>query len=250
MTRTCLLGLSLSAFASAHDVWIETATARTAEGEKVAFSLFLGNHGNHHRDFKPLARLSREWVDLTVRAPDGTTSCLRDSLREGRSASGGEAWAAEFPPTQPGLHTFVSRFDRVMSYGPVRDVKCAKAFVMVGPGSTKEFDSPVGAPFEIVPLTDPITARVGTTARFRVLRDGRPMAGALVAVLPRGSQPTGDFDPRYEGLTGADGTVRMPWREAAPSLVAARWKDEKASGPGYDSVHYSATLFVTVKPGR
>ncbi len=242
-------------FASAHDVWIEPSASVVRAGDWLSLSLMLGNHGNEHRDFKVAGKVAAGDQSLAVIGPDAKRLDLTPSLVDTGYAPQEGYWTTRFQPSKPGLYTAVSRFDKVMGYAPVRDVKCAKACFLVSKSldrvsrSTPGFDRPVGAPFELVPLTNPVVPMgPGEALRVRVLYRGKPMAGVRVGFVPRGAEAKGGLDPAYEKTTGADGTVRMTLREANAYLVAAHWTDQEAKGEGYASVHYSATLFVIV-PG-
>lgn len=247
--------LLLSGIASAHDIWIEPSTNVVRAGDWLSLSLMLGNHGNEHRDFRLAGKVSPGDGTLSVVGPDGRKLDLTPNLLDVGYTPQEGYWTTRFGPTKPGLYTAVSLFDKVMSYAPVRDVKCAKACFVVSKSLDKVsrvnpgFDRVVGAPFEIVPLSNPITPMgPGETLRVRVLYRGKPMKGVRVGFVPRGAEAKGILDPAYEKTTGADGTVQMTLKEANAYLVAAHWTDRSAKGQGYDSVNYSATLFVIV-PG-
>lgn len=50
-------GLTLVGRALAHDIWIEANQSLLRVGEPVSLSLMLGNHGNHHRDFRLASKI-------------------------------------------------------------------------------------------------------------------------------------------------------------------------------------------------
>lgn len=239
--------------ALAHDVWVESSANVVRAGDWLSLSLMLGNHGNEHRDFRLASKVAAGDQSLAVVGPDGKRLDLTPTLVDTGYAPQEGYWTARFQPTKPGLYTAVSLFDKVMSYAPVRDVKCAKTCFVVSksldrvPRANPGFDRPVGAPFELVPLTSPVTPMgTGETLKVRVLFRGKPMKGVKVGFVPRGAEAKGDLDPRYEKVTGADGTVSMTLKEANAYLVAAHWTDKSAKGEGYQGVNYSATLFVLV----
>lgn len=247
--------LLLVGIATAHDVWIEPSASFVRSGDWLRLSVMLGNHGNEHRDFRLAGKVAAGDQRLFVVGPDGKRLDLTPTLIDTGYAPQEGFWTARFQPASPGLYTAVSTFDKVMSYAPVRDVKCAKACFVVSksldkvPRANPGFARPFGAPFELVPITNPVTPMgPGEDLKVRVLYKGKPMAGVKVGFVPRGAEPKGDFDPAYQKVTGVDGTVRMTMKEANTYLVAAHWTDKTAKGNGYEGINYSATLCVVV-PG-
>jgi len=72
--------------------------------------------------------------------------------------------------------------------------RCAKTLVQVGSVNSRDtaraYARPVGLPLELVPEQNPYVLRPGSLLTVRVLRDGQPLAGALVQVWQRsGTQP-------------------------------------------------------------
>lgn len=59
-----------------------------------------------------------------------------------------------------------------------RYAKYAKAVIEVGTAAPRAFARRAGHPLEFVPVTDPSTAAVGGTVRFRLIFDGAPLARA------------------------------------------------------------------------
>lgn len=235
--------------ASAHDLWIEASARAVRVGAWLSLSVMLGNHGNEHRDFKLAGKVAAADRRLFVVGPDGRRQDLSPSLFDVGMTPDEGYWTTRFHPTTPGLYIAGSSFDKVMSYAPVRDVKCAKAFFVAGasldhPPAASGFDQALGAPFELIPLTDPTALAPGKPLRVRLIYRGHPMAGVKVGFVPRGAAAEGETDPHYQATTGPDGTAQMILRESNAYLVAAHWTDEKAKGKGYGSINYSATLYV------
>jgi len=145
--------------------------------------------------------------------------------------------------------------DKVMSYAPVRDIKCAKTFFAVSgsldqtPAFDSGFDRVLGLPFEIVPLVSPVGSfHAGGLMRVRILFKGKPMANTRVSFIPKGTQLRGEFDSAYEKKTDANGEAELALKEGNLYLIAAHYTDVAAKGKGYQSIGYSATLCVAV-PG-
>ncbi|OWU66122.1 MAG: cobalt ABC transporter substrate-binding protein, partial [Armatimonadetes bacterium Cent15-Ar3] len=68
-----ILGLALMSQALAHDIWIEANQTLVRLGEQVNLALMLGNHGNHHRDFKLASKIPAGQQSLRVLTPEGTS---------------------------------------------------------------------------------------------------------------------------------------------------------------------------------
>lgn len=254
MKRLLLLSvLAVASFASAHDIWIEPTANIIRAGDWVGLSLMLGNHGNEHRDFRMAGKVAAGDQNLSIVAPDGKKLDITPNLLDTGYTPQDGFWTARFQATAPGLYTAVSTFDKVMSYAPVRDVKCAKTYFVVSksldevPAVNPGFDKALGAPFEIVPVTNPVTPMgSGEELKVRVLYKGKALGGARVGFVPRGAECKGELDPAYEKIAGADGTVTMTLKEANTYLISAHYKDAEAKGEGYTSINYSATICVVV----
>jgi len=255
MTRRAALGLvlCLAVPVSAHDIWVEIGASRVRVGQPVDLRLMLGNHGNGHRDFQLASKVASTDRKLSISGPGGKTWDAVANLEDFGPGPREGYWKGRFVPNAPGLYMAASSFDKVMSYGPVRDIKSAKAFFAVYdanrqvPNTGPKFDRPAGHAFEVVPLSNPATPRqVGAALRVRVLFEGKPKANARVSFIPRGVTLQGEMDATYERLTDDKGEAEVVLKSANDYLVAARFTDDRAKGEGYESIHYSATLFWIV----
>ena len=93
--------------------------------------------------------------------------------------------------------------------------KCAKAIVEVGrAGDDRSWKEPVGLLLEFVPMTALGDLRVGQPARFKLLRDGKPLAKTAVAL-----HVEGDSGPRYE-TSDTEGVVTFALEKSGPSMLA------------------------------
>jgi uncharacterized GH25 family protein len=61
-----------------------------------------------------------------------------------------------------------------------RYAKFAKSIVQVGDEQSENYGTILGYPVEIVPLVNPYSLSSGDTFRARILKDGQPLAGALI----------------------------------------------------------------------
>lgn len=248
-----LLSLVVVGPSMAHDIWVEPSSNVVRVGEWVRLSLMLGNHGNEHRDFRLASKVAAGDQNLTVIDPTGKRYDLTSSLTDTGYTPQEGFWSARFIASSPGLYTAVSVMDKVMSYAPVRDIKCAKTYFVASksldqvPEGNPGFEKSYGARFELVPVVNPVTPfGPGTELRVKLLFEGKPMAGVKVSFIPRGAEAKGETDPLYEKVTGADGTVGMSLKESNTYLISAHYTDKAAAGEGYKSINYSATLCLVV----
>lgn len=96
--------------------------------------------------------------------------------------------------------------------------------------------APLGDAFEIVPVTDLARARVGDKVTVRVLLDGRPAAGAVVAM-------------GHERLaeTSSAGEARVRVRHGALESISATLR-RPVAGPDADTEVLEASLSFEVTP--
>ncbi|HVX10054.1 MAG TPA: DUF4198 domain-containing protein [Pirellulales bacterium] len=248
-----MLLLGVCRGAAAHDTWVQTNTNTVRAGDVVFVDLLLGNHGNDHRDFKMAGKPDRAASRLEVIAPGGSKYDINDRLIDRGYAPSEGYWSARFVPAEVGLHLVAHSMDKVVSYAPTRSVKSAKAYFLVSSSldhveaDKRRFDEPLGHPLELVPKSHPVTPMgPGSPIDVQVLYKGRPLADARVSFVPRGETLSEGFDDRYERKTDADGRASFTPAEGNYYLVVVHHVDPRASGPGYESTKYSATLTVLV----
>jgi uncharacterized GH25 family protein len=239
--------------ARAHDTWVQTNTNVIRAGDVVFIDLFLGNHGNDHRDFKMAGKPDRAASRLDVIAPGGAKYDLKDRLVDNGYAPSEGYFSARFLPSEVGTYLVAHSMDKVVSYAPTRSIKSAKTYFVVSssldrvPRSEALLDRPLGHPLELVPKSHPVTPMgPGTPIQVQVLYLGKPLADAHVTFVPRGESLSERFDDRYERHTDAEGMAAFTPQEGNYYLVVVHHVDPKASGPGYDSTRYSASLTVLV----
>jgi uncharacterized GH25 family protein len=237
----------------AHDTWVQTNTNVVRVGDNVHIDLMLGNHGNDHRDFKLASKISLEGTTLQVLAPDGKRYDLKSRLDDVGYTPKEGFWTTRFAGARPGLYMVAHTSDRVVTYAPTRSIKSAKTFFVMSKSldrvSSKNpgFDKVLGHPLELVPETNPVTPMgPDTPIKVRLLYKGKPLAGARVSFIPRGTTLAEGFDKRYERKTDARGSATFKPAEGNYYLVVAHWQEPKENGKGYKSTKYSATLTVLV----
>lgn len=252
----CVVGFlaaSTCGRAAAHDTWLQTNTNAVRAGDVVFIDLFLGNHGNDHRDFKMAGKPDREASRLEVIAPGGGKYDIKERLVDNGYAPSEGYWSARFVPTEVGTHLVAHSMDKVVSYAPTRSVKSSKVYFLVSSSLDRvqadktALDRPLGHPLEIVPKSHPITPMgPGSPIEIQVLYHGKPLADARASFIPRGESLSEGFDDRYERKTDGGGLARFTPKEGNYYLVVVHHVDPNASGPGYENTKYSATLTVLV----
>jgi uncharacterized GH25 family protein len=252
VTRMISIAHLLSCFlivsaARAHDTWVQTNTNAVRVGETVHIDLMLGNHGNQHRDFKLMGKLNLKYATLQVLRPDGRRFDLKSRLRDMGCTEEEGFWTTKVSTPKSGLYTVAHTADQVMTYGPVRSLKSAKAFFAahnVARSRVSGFNKRLNHPLELVPETSPLLQRAKPFA-VRLWFKGKPLANTRVAFIPRGVQLQGNFDRRYERTTNANGRVSFTPQDSNYYLVVAHHETPE-KGNGYESTKYAATLTLYV----
>ena len=246
-------GLTLIGQAFAHDIWIEANQSLFRIGEPVSLSLMLGNHGNHHRDFRMASKVQAGQQNLSVISPDGKSLDLTTNLIDNGYEPKEGFWGGTFQGDKAGIFQAVSTFDQVMSYAPVRDIKCAKTYFALSQtlDNPKKvdvgFQRPVGAPLELIPVSNPVfELGVGTSFSVKLLYKGMPLKDTVVSFIPKGVTLSGEVDSKYEAKTDSKGVATVSLVQAGQWLIAAHVTDANASGEGYKSIGYSATIHIRV----
>jgi uncharacterized GH25 family protein len=245
--------IALESPVSGHDTWVQTNTNVVRVGDNVHVDLMLGNHGNHHRDFKLASKIELAGCSLAIRGPDGKEYDLKDQLVDTGYTPKEGFWTVRFAAAQPGLYMVAHTSDKVVSYAPVRSVKSAKTFFVVSKSLDKVsplnpgFDKVLGHALELVPQTNPVTPMgPETPIKVQLLYKGKPLPRAQVSFIPRGETLTEGLDQRYERLTDSKGQAAFTPKEGNYYLVVAHWEEPKEGGKDFQSTKYSATLTVLV----
>jgi len=249
----CAMTLAFTSPTFAHDSWVQTNTHIVRTGEPVYVDLMMGNHGNEHRDFKLAGKVDIESSTLELVDPDGATRDLRPALTDQGLDPRGEYWSARLGTSKPGLYIVAHTSDKVVSYAPKRSVKSAKTLFIASdsldsvPTIGSGYDRVFGHAFELVPVVNPV-APMGPGERIKVklLYQGKPLADAHVAFIPRGATLKEGVDEKYERTTDENGLASFEPGEANLYLVVAHHEDSALTGEGFTSTKFSATLTVWV----
>lgn len=246
------LTLGTVAPACAHDTWLEVSARAVRPDDVVHVDLFLGNHGNEHRDFKVAGKLgSLEGVKVGVIGPDGRTTDLVPGMVDMGYAPAEGYWSARFVPAVAGLHC-AAHYRQGVRHGSM-GFKGGKAYFLAAESLDKparpegKLPGPLGHPLELVLESHPvIECGPGRPVAVRLLFRGQPLADHVVSFIPRGAALAEGFDPAYERRTDADGRCSFTPKEGNLVLVVAHLTKPEERGEGYDRTAYSATLVLDV----
>ena len=247
-----LLFVAATASAHAHDTWVQSSPRLVRPDDVVHIDLFLGNHGNEHRDFKIAGKLgSLEGVQVGVIGPDGRkTDLVPDMVDLGYAPKEG-FWTARFVPATAGLHC-VAHYREGIRHGAM-GFKGGKTYFLAAesldsPAKTEAtILEPLGHPLELVLESHPVLdCGPGKPIVVRLLLKGKPLADQVVSFIPRGVTLAEGFDPNHERKTDADGRCSYTPKEGNLVLVVTHHVDLEQKGEGYEKANYAATLVLDV----
>jgi uncharacterized GH25 family protein len=238
--------------AVAHDTWLQASPRLVRPDDVVHVDLFLGNHGNDHRDFKVAGKVgSLDDVPVEVIGPDGRKTDLRPDMVDVGYAPKEGFWSASFVPAAEGLHC-VGHFRQGVRHGAM-GFKGGKTFFLASESLDKperpagNLPGPLGHPLELVLESHPVLGcGPGKPIAVQLLFKGKPLADQVVSFIPRGATLAEGFDPGHERKTDADGRCRYTPREGNLVLVVAHLEKPDEKGEGYDKTAYAATLVIDV----
>jgi hypothetical protein len=251
-TLAALLIVTATTAARAHDTWLQVAPRAVHPDDVVHVDLFLGNHGNEHRDFKVAGKLgSLDGVTVSVFGPDGRTTDIAPDMVDVGYAPKEGFWTARFVPAAAGLHC-VAHYREGVRHGAM-GFKGGKAHFLAAEslddpaGAAAKLPGPLGHPLELVLESHPVLGcGPGRPIVVRLLFKGRPLADQVVSFIPRGATLAEGFDADHERKTDAEGRCRYTPKEGNLVLVVAHLERPDEKGEGYDKAAYAATLVLDV----
>src|SRR5690606_38216713 len=86
ITLAAIVAVALTTLAFAHDTWVQSNIPVIRVGDVAYVDLMLGNHGNHHPEFKLFGKVNLDAITLAVIAPDGSATDLKPALVDFGSA--------------------------------------------------------------------------------------------------------------------------------------------------------------------
>jgi uncharacterized GH25 family protein len=238
-----------NSLATAHDTWVEVNTPVIRFGDVIHTDLRLGNHGNDHRDFKLHSRVNLDKCTFEVVAPSGSVTDLKPKAVATAMEEKQGYWTARHVPTEPGLHVVTHQLDS--QHGTTRTVKNARTYFLAGSvGDSSGWDSQQAMSNQgltISPLENPIAmAAAGQPLKVQLMFEGKPLAAARVAFIPRGQQLKGEMDPEFERNTDTMGIAEFTPAEGNIVLIVAHHMMADRKGEGYEKTQYAATLTIAV----
>ncbi|MFN6191816.1 MAG: DUF4198 domain-containing protein [Planctomycetia bacterium] len=246
----------MPASSRAHDTWVQVSANTVRPDDVVHVDLFLGNHGNDHRDFKIAGKVgSLDEVKLEVIGPDGRkTDLVPDMVDLGYAPKEG-FWSGRFVPAAAGLHC-ASHFRQGIRHGSM-GLKGGKTFFLVAESLDKPakppapppapLPGPLGHPLEFVLETHPVIGcGPGKPITVQLLFKGKPLADHVVSFIPRGATLAAGFDPEFERKTDAEGRCSYTPKEGNFVLVVTHHVKPEEQGEGYEKTAYAATLVLNV----
>lgn len=199
--------VAFSAHAKAHDYWLEAENFFPAPNSEVTVRMWLGSWlvVEEERPFQikrtPLLQL---W------AANGATDLLTEASAEHRTpfakfkvgAAGNYLLVQERSPAfltleagkfhdylrEEGLPKIIAEREErgeATEFGRERYSRYLKTLLQVGGKYDAAFAKVAGLKFEIVPLANPHQQKLNSKIGFRVLFDGKPLAGVELAALNR-----------------------------------------------------------------
>jgi len=250
MRRIAILLLALPAFA--HEFWLEPSAFRPAPGAEVTVRLFVGDGMPGEAYARNPDRISAFFVDADgrrfdiegapgadpagrFRAPEGPFVVGYRS-KESRIVLDAEKFEAYL--AEEGLEEISRlRAERGDKKREGREVysRCAKAAV----GGR---DHAVGFPLEVLATGDLAALKPGGEVVVRLLRDGKPLPGALMRAFHAGDTP-------LDGRTDAAGCARFRVKSAGMWLFAAVHMRPATAEQDADWESLWASLTLEVREG-
>jgi len=246
-----------------HDFWIEPSAFTPAPGQRVAVRLRVGQDLRGDPVPRDPALLKRFVVvgpsgespvpGVPNTDPAGFASLQGPGLHlivyeSGRSSVELDAQKLEKYLAEEGLEKISAlRASRGQSGAGSKEVfsRFAKALILAaGNGGGSGYDQVLGQRLELVPEANPYALTGGGELRVRLLYEGKPLAGALVAALAKGRP-----EARISARSDKDGRVRLRldrpgfWLVKAVHMIPA----PRETGADWESFWASLTFEV---PGR
>ncbi len=238
--------------ASGHDTWVQASSRLVRVDDVVHVDLFLGNHGNDHRDFRVAGKLATlDGATLEVIGPDGQRTDLVPAAIDLGYAPKEGFWSARFVAGVSGLHCVAH--SRIDTHGKKRGIKSGKAYFVAAkalddaPIGGVPHAEPLGHALELMPEGHPVLETgPGKPLAVRLMFRGKPLGHHRVSFIPRGEVLADGFDPVFERLTDAEGRCSFEPHDGNLVLVVAHLEAPDEQGPEFDRTVYSATLLVDV----
>ncbi|HTR04600.1 MAG TPA: DUF4198 domain-containing protein [Thermoanaerobaculia bacterium] len=254
-----VLSVAAAAPLRAHDFWIEPTSFRPAVDSTLGVRLVVGRRFRGDVLPRNPAMIERfvfvtdsGEVPVAGHAADDPAGSVRIehpglgviAYRSLESAVSLEAAKFEEYLEEEGLESVIearARRGESATSSKEKVSRAAKCLVQAGGTGDSGYDRVLGLTLELVPERNPYALKAGDTLPVRLLDQGKPLAGALVAALPYGAP-----DARLWQRTDGDGRVRLVLPKDGVWLVEAVHMVAVAGDPSADwrSVWASLTFEV------
>jgi len=260
--------LLIASTLSAHDLFLRLDSFFVRPESVVVIKVLNGTFSKSEnaitrdrlRDISVVGPSGRVRVDTTSWEAKGDTSRLAVHIGESGTyvvgASTGpreislEAKAFNAYLTDDGIPDILAdrkRDGELAKKATERYSKHVKALLQAGDTRSSGFDSPLGYPAELVPLSNPYLPRSGGWLRVRALVDGNPVANQLV--VSGGIPPRGGRLAERRVRTDADGVARIRMRDRGQWYVKfihmEKYKGpSNANSPDYESKWATLTFEI------
>lgn len=237
------------------DFWVTGPSGAPVKVESVAvlkeyaaFDVAVPSEGTYRISTGERAGRQAKWVKI-----DGAWKMVRPAGGPGGRGpggpGGGQAGGAARPPGEggPGGGRFVEESAIPAGAETITSVSYTRTetYVTKGAPSRGALKS-VGQGFELEPITHPNEVYAGEAFKFRLLNDGKPVAGVAFEIQHAGDVYA-DRKFSYEGKTGADGAASVTIAQPGVYVLEASYpaRTEGAMEPAARNGAYTLTFEVT-----
>ncbi|HEY3204074.1 MAG TPA: DUF4198 domain-containing protein [Thermoanaerobaculia bacterium] len=254
-----ILALPLAGPLLAHDFWIEPSSFRPAVGSTLAVRLVVGQKFRGEALPRNPAMIvkfvlvsdagEKPVVGRAADEPAGSVRIEAPGLlllgyRSLNNPLSLEPQKFEEYLREEGLEKIIEiRRQHGDSQKPSREVfsRCAKALLRAGEGIGTGYDRTLGFTLELVPERNPYALKANEDLPVKILYEGKPLAGALVAALSY-AEPEKKLSQRSD----RNGRVRFRLPGEGVWLIKAVHMVEAAKGTGADWQSLWASLTFEV----
>jgi hypothetical protein len=227
-----MAGMCVAARSSlAHHLWVQEVD--------VAYAVCRGSIGERLDSYNPSCV-----THISAKSPDGRgLSITRTNEKDRVVFTANEKPAIVAVTSEWGDRVNTTRGKKLMN----RQAAEAAGLTVVSAFTSTQFSKtlfapsgvstlPLGLRFELVPLADPMTLAPGTPIAFKLLFDGRPLAGAPILT---------NID--QESKTDANGVAHITFEKSGVHLLYATHQVPAAKDSGLDFQKFMTFLTFEVK---
>ncbi|MCC7293145.1 MAG: DUF4198 domain-containing protein [Phycisphaerales bacterium] len=258
----CIVAFA-AAPARSHDLWLEPSTFSAKVNELIHVSIRVGEHFKGEPVPRDPARIER----FVMLGPEGERPVAG---KEGDEPAGmtraGQAGVHAIGYVTYGVHLELEAekfesylkekgFDRIIEErarlgeskkaGREEYSRSVKSLVRAGDAGADGFDRALGLPLELAPVQNPFAVKTGDKIAFKLLLNGKPLAGALVdAMSKRGESTT----PPQSARTDERGEVAFTLGEPGTWLLCAVHMERSTSEKAEWRSTWTSLTFETSVP--